>query len=212
MSTQRFPLMQFIDCAEYYMNHTLQVLVDNKDIRAFRLCKNSKQIMESTLLIFTREGVSICGDLAPGQRGVFSLPGYDLDWFVGDHNPEYLCSKFLTKEWDSDATYKGLCEEIQELKIQLEELQEQSFLTGSEREKLSWLRTVIGSIENVKEYLSSDLISSEEEFYATWIAEVDGYRHDEVPSRRFYNPRDAELLVAIQKTFRRLWGGNSDGA
>lgn len=86
---------------ESLKDHVL-VEVPTGDIRTFYLKRPEKSRMMSALLIFSPEGIIICGDLRIGDHGVVSDYGYGLDWFAGELGEDYLCSKFLKREWQSE--------------------------------------------------------------------------------------------------------------
>lgn len=70
------------------------------------------QRAQSTLIIFSPEGIVITGDLCPGDnRGVVSDYGYGLSWFVQELNPYYLAGKFLRKKFVfdvADETFRAM--------------------------------------------------------------------------------------------------------
>lgn len=80
-----------------FKDHVLQEVSSGEKIKAFYL-KLPNMRMESCLILFTPEGIVICGDMTPG-RGALSAFGYGLDWFASELGWDYLASKFLDKEW-----------------------------------------------------------------------------------------------------------------
>lgn len=80
-------------------NHVLEQVLDAPKFKAFYLKEPGMGRMQSTLILFTPEGIIIGGDLCPGNdprnSGVTSPIGYGLNWFAGRLSPVYLCEKFL---------------------------------------------------------------------------------------------------------------------
>lgn len=70
-------------------------------VRAFYLKVKENSRMGSVLLCFSQEGITITGDGAPGHNGIVSAFGYSTQWFYSKLSPDYLCSKFLQKEWSA---------------------------------------------------------------------------------------------------------------
>lgn len=71
------------------------------DMKAFYLRHPTQGMMGSCLILFTPEGIVICGDRAPSKtgRGAITAFLYGLDWFASELYEDYLCLKFLDKEW-----------------------------------------------------------------------------------------------------------------
>lgn len=89
---------------ESLRDHVLEEFPAGDRIRAFYLKKPGGGRMMSTLILFTPEGIVICGDLNPHPtgRGSASCFGYGLPWFASELDGGYLCSKFLDKEWQNE--------------------------------------------------------------------------------------------------------------
>lgn len=85
---------------ESLKDHVLEELPAG-EMKAFYLKKPGNGMMDSCLILFTPEGVVICGDRAPSRtgRGAITAFRYGLDWFASELYEDYLCSKFLDKEW-----------------------------------------------------------------------------------------------------------------
>lgn len=66
----------------------------------------------SCLILSTVEGLVILGDLTPCQNGVISCTGYGWKWFAGELSEDYLCGKFLTKEFVPEEAYFNFRERI----------------------------------------------------------------------------------------------------
>ena len=86
------------------MNHKDEVLKDHELTKisdkplTYMLHKRKKlkgviPHLESTMLIFSSEGIIILGDLCPNLHGVISKGNYSLKWFV-DTNDYSLAKKF----------------------------------------------------------------------------------------------------------------------
>lgn len=82
---------------ETLRDHVLEEIPAGERIKAFYI-KEPGTRMGSSLILFTPEGIAIMGDLTPG-RGAMSVYGYGLSWFASELGEDYLCGKFLEKEW-----------------------------------------------------------------------------------------------------------------
>lgn len=64
-----------------------------------------------TLIIFTKEGIVLTGDVMLGLNpsgGIVSQLGYGSDWFSSNLSEDYLCQKFLPKVWVSELAKKHM--------------------------------------------------------------------------------------------------------
>jgi hypothetical protein len=93
-----------------------------KDVQGFYLKPPQGGWVQSTMILFTKGGIVIMGDLCPGNdrrnSGVISTPGYGLDWFgKGKLSERYLCEKFLSSQvWQVEIAKKWLKEYIEEIR------------------------------------------------------------------------------------------------
>ena len=78
---------------------TLEVKEISAHGKIFLLRKYPDRTMMSTYIIFTGFGIIISGDISVSGNGVIAKEGLGLDWFIKDHDPNYLASKFLKKRW-----------------------------------------------------------------------------------------------------------------
>jgi hypothetical protein len=105
---------------EALKDHVLEeVLPETKDFRAFYMKEKDGGRMMSTLFVFTPEGIVIMGDLCPGgpkNQGSISDFNYGLGWFSRQQSEGYLCSKFLTTEWQIEVAERWCREHIEEMK------------------------------------------------------------------------------------------------
>jgi hypothetical protein len=97
---------------ESLANHVLEEIPAGEKMQAFWMKKPERGRMMSTLLVFTPEGIVITGDLCPraGTRGVVSDLNYGIGWFSGKLSPDYLCEKFLDREWHAELAAQDLKE------------------------------------------------------------------------------------------------------
>jgi len=90
---------------EHLKDHYLEKVLDEPKFKAFYLKKQGYGRMESCLIMFSPEGISIHGDLCPGNdvrnSGVHAY-GYGLEWFAGRLSWSYLCEKFLSQDWHQE--------------------------------------------------------------------------------------------------------------
>lgn len=99
---------------ETFKNHYLERALDSEGFKAFYLKEPGMGRMQSTLFLFTPEGIIITGDLCPGNdsrnSGVQAF-GYGLSWFSQPLSEHYLCSKFLCEEFRRELAAER-CREI----------------------------------------------------------------------------------------------------
>lgn len=129
---------------EHLKDHYLEQVLDTPKFKAFYLKRQGYGRMESCLLFFSPEGISIHGDLCHGNdsrnSGVHAY-GYGLEWFAGRLSWSYLCEKFLTKEWHSELAVED-CRDRAEAIMRGEE---NYFTRDKELEKLLARRQDISS-------------------------------------------------------------------
>ncbi|MGV3707582.1 MAG: hypothetical protein ACO1Q7_01995 [Gemmatimonas sp.] len=164
-------------------SHTLELHVDTPTLRAYYMREKPNSRMMSTYIIFSREGIVITGDFCPGRRGVVSSLGYGLEWFAGQLSEDYLCSKFLEKEWVPTEGYDDLRREI---------LRDRRFDSISKK--------------NAREAWDDLLLEDRESISADRAYEIftdAGMQDFEIGHG--YRPHDAEFLCAIQQRFAELY-------
>lgn len=168
-------------------HHYLEVHVDTPNLKAWYLRRPSSGRMWSTLILSTAEGLVIMGDLCPGRNGVISCYGYDHRWFGAKLSEQYLCSKFLQREWVPE---KG-SREIRELI--LTERRHGNLPKDDARNAWEDLRSAeeYGNLSGERAYQ----IVSEAGF------DFDGIGYD-------YNPSAAAWLCAIQQRFHELYAAS----
>lgn len=94
---------------ESLQGHQLEELTPpSSPVRSFYLRPPGGGQRMSTLITFTPEGMSIQGDIQPGEDGVIAPKGFDLAWFEGDLLAESLCEAFLSKAFYMDAAVLDL--------------------------------------------------------------------------------------------------------
>lgn len=129
----------------------------------------------------TPEGVVIAGDTRPCRNGVISDHGYSILWFSGDLSRVYLCEKFLHKEWQPEAAILWMRHWLD---------------TGGDED---WSRD---REEEIQREIHSAISYTADDFHGWYTGlfgdEPDGIGYD-------YNRHDADILVAIHATFRRLY-------
>lgn len=145
--------------------------------------------MQSTRLVFLSNPpqIIITGDLCPGIHGILSNMKYGIEWFGSHKSPGYLCEKFLREEWVPEKCQKEL----------------RAYANESERRKdRTKLREIARDIDG---WVSdSGPAVSQHQTYEE-LCDLDySYVDDGIPGYG-YNPREADLLVAIQKQFADLY-------
>lgn len=85
-------------------SHKLEVICDTPKVKCFRLYEKIDSSCMSTYFAFLPSGISISGDLTPGEVSNFCM-FKSLEWFLGDLSESYLAEKFrLPKSYDPEAT------------------------------------------------------------------------------------------------------------
>lgn len=101
-----------------FEKHFLEQVLDTEKFKAFYLKEPGMGRMQSCLILFTPEGIIICGDLCPGNdprnSGVHAF-GYGLTWFAGHLSSGYLCEKFLSKEWHKELAIEDCRDRAEEI-------------------------------------------------------------------------------------------------
>src|ERR1700744_5534707 len=97
---------------ESLAGHILEPHADHEKVKAFYLRRPGDGRMMSCLILFTVEGIVIMGDLTPCHNGVISCLGYGLGWFADRKSEDYLCEKFLRKEFVPKLALESFREQI----------------------------------------------------------------------------------------------------
>lgn len=178
-------------------DHILEEIPAGDKIKAFYTKSPKGGRMMSTLFLFTPEGIVLMGDLCPGgphNSGSISTFGYGVDWFAGSLSEDYLCSKFLVKEWVPESAIKYVDYEIESLEAQ----------KAQEDAKPGDFEVKLRELKYLKRDLEEKLIESEHEFYDRLI-EIDAYYcSDGIPGYD-YEPGAAGWLCALQQKFSELY-------
>jgi hypothetical protein len=163
-------------------DHQLEIVQDGK-VTVYYLKKPGDGRMMSTMLIFSPEGIVLIGDLTPQMNGSISSYGYGIDWFASRLSEDYLCEKFLHKQWQV-----ALAKETMQSDWWQDDLTPQQ-KEGVE-EIIHWME------DHGWEWLYNELLD-------LGIVCDDG-----VPGYG-YVPHEAGWLCAIQQKFVELYGRNS---
>lgn len=163
------------------MNYLDEITSADAAIRAFYLRQQRASRINATLVVFTPEGISIMGDLVPGNNGVVSAFGYGIDWFASELSPDYLACKFLRQEFSCRAAADYLEDQLSNY--------EGHALYDDVPDAIEALRgdgmTQDQTYELLRELGDEDAI-------------IDGVCWD-------YDDHDRDLLVRIQQAFARLY-------
>lgn len=86
-----------------FETHKLDCFCDTPDVKVFDLRRPGTRNM-CVQLAFTPEGIHLTGDLSLGrdQSGIGTVLHKSLGWFSGELSEGYLCSKFLTKQFQQE--------------------------------------------------------------------------------------------------------------
>lgn len=164
----------------YYENHVLEKV--GNDPLSFMLRAPDHQRIQSTMIIFSAEGIVICGDLCPCRNGVISDYGYGIDWFSTKKSDGDLCEKFLRRDyWDSEAAIVELCE---------------CAADDYHPDEASDLEDLISDIRGGGIHSAGALYER--------LADIGIQCDDGPPGDCRYDPHDAALLVGCHRAFVRL--------
>jgi hypothetical protein len=188
-------------------------------VRVFRLRKPGHGSMEGVDLLFTcgtetaraAERIVVTGDLCPNDnQGCVSNTGNGLLWFAGTASDDYLCSKFLRKTWVPDIALdalRGLLDDARKDTEADAEVVDERAMERAHR-RLHAVEEAIAESEGEPDGESA--ITRSSEAFGEWEYEV---FHDTSEAPGFgYEPREAALLCAIQKTFARLYAAMQEKA
>lgn len=126
--------------------HVLEeITAPDAEVRAFYLKKPHTR-MESTLIVFTPEGIAIMGDATPSTRGDVSMFGYRLGWFSEPKSYSYLAEKFLDQEWCPEHAIEWAEDVVKDLERDAAEEGNAEKLRAI-TEKIESLRDIVESIE-----------------------------------------------------------------
>lgn len=181
---------------ESLKDHKLELVLDAPRFRAFYLKRPGEGRMMSTLIVFTPEGIVVCGDLCPGHgdgasRGVISTLGYGEGWFSGKLSEDYLCEKFLNSMvWELERAQKEVRDNIEQATKELRE-ERKSRDNDFARDALARLRRW-KAVEETRFETVEQLIDA---LYDNGFDTSDG------PPGYGYPSADAGWLCAIQQKF-----------
>lgn len=170
--------------AEGLAGHVLELHVDTPQVKGWYMKRPGAGRMMSTLILFTREGIVVFGDLCPKQNGVISTLGYGEDWFAGRLSEDYLCEKFLHREFVLENAIAELRERI------IESRRSDAITKAAARRAMDSVK--YGGLEGPESiydvYGSAKMCTDD---LGSW-----------------YNPVDAGWLCAIQQRFSALMQQN----
>jgi hypothetical protein len=190
-------------------NHQVfEVVTSPGQVALFYLAKprekgpSTFELLESTMLVFTQKGIGIAGDLCPeaGTNGVWSNPGYDLEWFCRVDDGSYLCSKFLRKGYSHRAAFQWAQSRVTELENELGENDPIKRSDDPEeiQRHLDAYREAVEQGRNGEVFHDPRAFNELLEECADYDAITDGVAMD-------YDDRSAALLTAIQERFAASW-------
>jgi hypothetical protein len=139
----------------------------------------------------------ITGDVYPGQRGVIGDLSYGISWFGGQIAPQYLAEKFFRKVWAADVFWI-------DIKHHLKDLIHDAW---GERD-----RDLVAEAKQIRDFIKDNehiyTDDGEKFFLMPRIYDILG---DTDYSFGYEYPLwDLTLLYAIQRTYRRLKGFESN--
>lgn len=196
-------------------NRTMRTLalfqeLDTPDYKAFVLRNVERSTcVNSCTIVFTPVGVAILGDLVPGENGVVSRTYLSVEWFAGQLSQDYLCSKFLPKQWHHELARDEVDQMIYDVQARADEAEAAIEEAVDRSEGLIYVNidaergaTLIEELETLSYKL--DCCEIGEEGLHDALHELDIPTDDGIPGYG-YSPREVEILVAIQQRFAELY-------
>jgi hypothetical protein len=178
----------------------LSIVAEYEGMAIYRLGPADGSWMESTRILISREPLAeqiiITGDLCPGANGILSNFGYGVRWFGRKQSEEYLCSKFLRREWVPEAAVRALQYSLQE-EIDSSD-RDDSDVRAARIETLGYAIDCIGDEPSGEQSVARN----SEAFYEFW---ADTFGDSPEDQGMDYNPRDAGWLCAIQQRFAECY-------
>jgi len=178
----------------------LSVVAEYEGMVIYRLGPADGSWMESMRILISREPLAeqiiITGDLCPGSNGILSDFGYGVGWFGRKQSEEYLCSKFLRREWVPDAALRALRYALQEE------------IDSSDRDdsdvRATRIEALTEAIDDIGDEPTgeSSVARTSEAFYEFWNETFGDSPENQGMD---YNPRDAGWLCAIQQRFAECY-------
>jgi len=202
---------------EALVNHVLVVLLDTAEVKVFKM-EIPGDSAYRVQLTFTPEGIAIQGDigLGAGQNGICSRMGYAAAWFGRRVLTEdYLCSKFLAKEWqrrivgrdlrsyltDAEATYQ----QARESEADYLEDDEDVEAVLAETDFSDELKDIVSWKEIIAVWDEDE--TSDKELHDAGSQRVSDFEDYEIG--RDYPLADAGWLCAIQTRFVAMWADHT---
>lgn len=189
--------------------------LDTPHYKAFvlRNVERSTRI-DSCRIIFTPDGIVICGDLCPGDGnngGLVSDLGYGLGWFAGELGSDYLCSKFLRQKFVPQLAMKEIESWVDAINDRRYDAEDKvSEIEDGEGDDMfsaclddSNAQERIDALEDIIYKLDCNEMGEHGLHEALGDLDCD-YVCEGVPGYG-YEPRDENLLSAIQRRFAYLY-------
>jgi len=144
--------------------------------------------------------IVLTGDLQiGGLHGCVSAGGYTLNWFSKELSEDYLCSKFLSKEWQWEVAAETLQDWLDSPLVDT---------TIEEHEHRARIQAILDADTNPTGFYWDYDVPSQHELYRELEDMYPGYIDDGVPGYDW--PRtDAGWLVAVNRRFTELMKENN---
>jgi len=161
-------------------------LIDSSENFKLYFLHDPKTILGSTYIAFSKGRIIVFGDFTPSLYGNVSAANYGEDWFAGELNEDYLCEKFLQKNWHKEHAINY-------------------FQDDSNLEYLFGENCVDKQTKAIVENIILELDDGEmreQELYDR-LRDEGVVLDDGIPGIG-YNPNEAKILCMIQKKFSEL--------
>lgn len=181
-------------------------------LRVYRVARPDTAAHSFTVVCVARRLV-LAGDAAcPSEgNGYVSAPGYGIDWFAGDLSLDYLCEKFLRKDFQPDYALSWLDDAITDATGELQAYQDEHDEDDYEHDE-NELDMRVQRFEEARDHLRGYAPDfSAADFHAVVTAADKELLSDGLPIA--YATADAINLATLQRVFTRLyaeWAKRSD--
>lgn len=171
---------------ESLKDHQLECILNDKKtgISVWNMRRPGTR-MYGVQITFSPEGIALQGDVVYGPGGgLTSTCGYGLGWFSGYLSEDYLCEKFLQKQWVAEYAAEELEEELKN------------------PEDYAIDEKMIEPLKNIISQLGEVIETGTQLWEA--LDDID-YCIDDGPPGWGYGPVEAMALCSVQQKFAELY-------
>jgi hypothetical protein len=202
----------------HYKDHYLEPVVDTPGIKGWYVKKKGCSRESSFLVLFHGEGISIHGDMAPGNTlgsCVGTGPHYGLGWFRGSLGFDYMASKFLERRWCEARAEAHIEDMIADFEEELAELRKEMADADDggntkTEEAIDGLEDLLPELRSAHKSCAYNDPQDYRESFEELLNDA-GYEDvDFIFPDHDYEHQDVVRLACIQRTFARLYNEKYD--